>query len=406
MTKKIKRESFEVSAGLSRRRILEMLGGGAVLIAGGKNLLLETLSASGQQRPRKNKPDRSIADAPPKISNFTRKFMSDTGTPGVAIAVYESGRENIYCFGDARTDPASVRVTPETVFGIGSVTKTFTSTLLAYQVDTGGLQLDDSVVQHLPPAVRKRHQDLEKVTLVMLATHTAGFPKGGVSGEELFKDEAPSPELVQWWQDWRYDGRQPLGTHYAYSNVGMITLGFAVAGDNYSGLLQRSLCGPLGMSSTAPADFLPRGIPLAQGHLDKGGRTKAIDTLNTDLNSSPQDMLLYLKAQLGVARVPAEVAKAIALTHREYFNDARKDFSMGLGWQISNSAPKVYTKNGGTSKGGCGCWIGFAPKRNFGLVVMGNKFGTGKTAGQGIATFGAALFTELTGIKGKGDIED
>jgi beta-lactamase class C len=331
--------------------------------------------------------------------------MSDTGTPGVAIAVYESGRENIYCFGDARTDPASVRVTPETVFGIGSVTKTFTSTLLAYQVDTAGLQLDDSVVQHLPPAVRKRHHDLEKVTLVMLATHTAGFPKSGVSGEELFKDEPPSPELLRWWQDWRYDGRQPIGTHYAYSNVGMVTLGFAVAGNNYNGLLQRSLCGPLGMSSTAPADFLPRGIPLVQGHLHKGGRTRAIDTLNTDLNSSAQDMLLYLKAQLGVTRPPAEVAKAIALTHREYFKEARKDFSMGLGWQISNSEPKVYTKNGGTSKGGCGCWIGFAPKRNFGLVVMGNKFGTGKTAGQGIATFGAALFTELSGIKSKGDSE-
>ena len=38
--------------------------------------------------------------------------------------------------------------------------------------------------------------------------------------------------------------------------------------------------------------------------------------------------------------------------------------------------------------------------------VMGNKFRTVKTAGQSIATFGAALFTELTGIKGKGDSED
>jgi beta-lactamase class C len=65
----------------------------------------------------------------------------------MAVAVYENARENIYCFGDARTDPASVRVTPETVFGIGSVTKTFTSTLLAYQVDTAGLQLDDLYVE-------------------------------------------------------------------------------------------------------------------------------------------------------------------------------------------------------------------------------------------------------------------
>jgi hypothetical protein len=78
---------------------------------------------------------------------------------------------------------------------------------------------------------------------------------------------------------------------------------------------------------------------------------------------------------------------------------------MGLGWQISNSATKVYTKNGGTSKGGCGCWIGFAPEKQVGLVVMGNKFGTGKTAGESIASFGSSLFQQVTGIAAEGDTQ-
>lgn len=400
------------TSGLSRRKALGLIVGGAIMVGESKYFLNEAFGQKRRPGQRAKQPTEqgSAGDsgqAPPQITKVVRKFMKDTGTPGVAIVVHESGKDNIYCFGEARTDPASVPVTPDTVFGIGSVTKTFTGTMLACQVGSGaGFKLEDSVVAHLPPAVKKHHNDIDKVTLVMLATHTAGFPESGVSGEELFQDKPPGTELLKWWQDWKYDQKEPLGSHYAYSNVGMITLGYAVAGNNYNGLLQQYLCDPLGMRSTAPAAFLPAGLKLGQGHIDKGGRTVPIQTLNSDLNSSPEDMLLYLKAQLGATKPPATLASAIALSHREHFKNEGKPFSMGLGWQMAKGPTRVYSKNGGTSKGGTGCWIGFAPKENFGLVVMGNKFGTGKSSGQSVSSLGVSLFQELTGINPRGDNEN
>jgi beta-lactamase class C len=355
---------------------------------------------------RKGNPDGG-SEPPSQIDQAVHKFLKVTGTPGVAVVLFDAGKDNIYCWGDARTDPSPVKVTPDTVFGIGSVTKTFTSTLLACQVAApgGAFKLNDPVVSHLPPAVKKQHKDIEKVTLVMLATHTAGFPGGGPTGDDLFRDNPPSAELLKWWQDWTNESKHPIGSHYAYSNVGMITLGYAVAGNNYYNLLNGELCGPLGMTHTAPAKFLPANAKLVQGHLDKGGETVAIQTQNTDLNSSPQDMLLYLKAQLGVTRPPRALAQALDLSHQVHFRNQGQPFNMGLGWEISKGATKVYTKNGGTTKGGTGCWIGFAPDKQFGLVVMGNKFGTGKSAGESIASFGSSLFQQLTGISSGGDTQ-
>jgi D-alanyl-D-alanine-carboxypeptidase/D-alanyl-D-alanine-endopeptidase len=222
----------------------------------------------------------------------------------VAVVLYEAGKENIYCWGDARTSPTAVKVAPDTVFGIGSVTKTFTSTLLASKIGGGGLKLDNKVISLLPAAVKEQHKEIAEVTLVMLATHTAGFPESGPTGETLFQDKPPAHDLLTFWEDWTNQSKHGIGTHYAYSNVGMITLGYAVAGNNYNGLLQQDLCGPLRMTRTGPGAFLPAGSKLAQGHLEQGGKTVAIQTQNSDLNSNPNSMMLYLKAQLGATKPP------------------------------------------------------------------------------------------------------
>lgn len=95
------------------------------------------------------------------------------GVPGMAIALTDHGRQTFYNFGVASRATGEA-VTSDTLFEIGSVSKTFTATLAAYAQALGRLSLDDSPAQYLPEL---RGSALAGVSLVHLATHTAGgFP--------------------------------------------------------------------------------------------------------------------------------------------------------------------------------------------------------------------------------------
>jgi CubicO group peptidase (beta-lactamase class C family) len=369
--------------------LLGILAGG-VMLAGGA----EGLTA----RPRRRQACQ--ATAPADVANLIQAYMQQTGTPGAALVSYDNGTEHASYFGDARSDRPGPP-TADTVFGIGSVTKTFSCTLLASQVLTqpGSFSLDDPVVKHLPWLAGKPLGDIQQVTLKMLATHTSGFPREGPQGGSLFQDKPPTDELIQWWADWKLPPNQPaIGTKYAYSNIGMITLGYAVAGTGYDPLLKSAITVPLGMTSTAAADFLPQNAPLAQGHVEKDNKTVAVDQLNTDLNSTPADMQRYIQAQVGALAGGTPLGQAIELTHTVQFPAATKNFDLGLAWQIFHSTPVVLTKDGATSEGGCSCWIAVVPSTRQGVMVLTNKFRAASASGPSIGSLGGSLLTALTGI--------
>src|SRR3546814_9285079 len=99
--------------------------------------------------------------------------MREYSVPGMAISVTDHGQQKFYNFGIA-SKATRKPVTSDTLFEIGSVSKTFTATLAAYAQALGQLSLDDSPARYLPEL---RGSSLEKVSLVHLGTHTAGgFP--------------------------------------------------------------------------------------------------------------------------------------------------------------------------------------------------------------------------------------
>ena len=353
------------------------------------------------------KPEESDEEALPKAARpVVRNFRRATGTPGLVIALYDKGNAQVWGVGRARSDRAGAP-DQNTVFGIGSVTKVFTSTLFAHRVvaQPQRFKLDDPVAQHLPWLPKTGLGDIEKVTLKMLATHTAGFPEHGPSGETLFLDQQPSAELVDWWKSWKLpkQAAKKIGTVYEYSSIGTVTLGYAVSGTEYNQHLQRAINQPLGMTSTAAGTFLPKDAQLAQGHIERKGATVALDTLNVDLNSTGADMLRFLQAELGVLAAGTPLGRAIELTQAVQFPKAGKKFDMGLGWKITHKSPVVFSKNGVTSKGGASSWIGAVPSTQQGLVILTNKVATAKKYDVGIDAFAADLLAALTGVQmGKG----
>src|SRR5688500_10209822 len=94
---------------------------------------------------------------------------------GVAIGLLEpNGGRRIFVAGTAGP---GLSFGPETIFEIGSVTKTFTGTLLADAVRRGEVKIDDPVANYLPAGVRIPSRDGRQITLLDLATHRSGLPR-------------------------------------------------------------------------------------------------------------------------------------------------------------------------------------------------------------------------------------
>jgi CubicO group peptidase (beta-lactamase class C family) len=320
---------------------------------------------------------------------------------GVAVAFYYPGNSVIpsfYCYGSANS--AGDPVTKTTIFAIGSVTKTFTATLLANAVLATGskVALNQTVTDYLPANV-KPSTTLQKITLLEVATHTSGMPEsvssvGKDAGVSLFQKAPSTPpeDLVSYWQDYvANSGANPPsfspGTCWLYSDLGFITLGYAVVAANsgytsYADLLSTVITGPLGMSNTAAT--IAQGATVAQGHYNK--QLVPISGA-TDLKSTVQDMYTWLEQNLQAQNAgnPSQLQQALAMTTTRQLSslpncgEQTSGPDMGLAWQLADknaSVPTIIWKDGAVSAGGCSCWLGMIPATDsvgpMGVAILAN----------------------------------
>ncbi|HMY74887.1 MAG TPA: serine hydrolase domain-containing protein, partial [Blastocatellia bacterium] len=107
------------------------------------------------------------------INKLVERLVEDTHVPGYALTVVHYGQTVIqkgYGFADLETKRC---VTPETVFGLASITKTFTALALLLLMDEGRVKAEDSLAQHL----LKISPEWGKLTIEQLADMTAGIAK-------------------------------------------------------------------------------------------------------------------------------------------------------------------------------------------------------------------------------------
>ena len=146
-------------------------------------------------------------------------------------------------------------VNGDTVFEIGSVTKTFTALLLQDMVERGQMKLDDPVAKYLPKSVRVPIRNGKEITLLQLATHTSGLPTTSVTWTPRRAENPRAEYTIERMYDFisGYQLTRDPGTKYEYSTVGMALLGQAIAlkaGTDYESLVVDRICRPLGMDST------------------------------------------------------------------------------------------------------------------------------------------------------------
>ena len=199
-----------------------------------------------------------------RLGEFTEQQRTAAGIPGVSLGVLHEGETKTTGFGVTHVD-YPLPVTDETLFQIGSITKTFTGTLAMRLVEGGKLDLDATVRTYLPGFKVVDKETSARVTVRHLMTHTAGwvgdvFEDSGGGDDALARYVAAMAGIEQ---------LAPLGKVWSYNNAGFGVLGRileVVTGDRYADSLRTMLLEPLGMETCyfGPDEVITRRF--AVGH--------------------------------------------------------------------------------------------------------------------------------------------
>jgi len=288
------------------------------------------------------------------------------GGAGIVIGISDRGERRILAYGAAK---------PDSLFEIGSITKTFTGLLLAKMALRKQLDLRDPVRDLLPIGIAAPVAGFE-ITLLDLATHHSGLPRMPDNGGSDYQRETytnyTNSDLYDYLK--RHELKKPADPQYLYSNLGFAVLGAALANraqTSYAQLLETEIIGPLGMKDTAISLSSGLRSRLMQGYDRERRPTPAWDLSGAyasagGLHSTAADMLTYLEAQLHPERSP--MGAALVESQRLRASIAG-NVSVALAWNYDPDTG-VYSHNGGT--GGFTSDACFNPRRDFAAVVLMN----------------------------------
>jgi serine-type D-Ala-D-Ala carboxypeptidase/endopeptidase len=295
---------------------------------------------------------------------------------GIVVGVIDPAGRRVVAYGKTAKDGKPVDA--DTVFEIGSVTKVFTSLLLADMVRRGEAALTDPVSKYLPPNVKMAERGGKKITLIDLATHTSGLPRMPTN----FYPKDPANPYADYTAAQLYEFlatvelTRDIGSIYEYSNLGGGLLGHVLArraGMDYETLVRTRILEPLAMKSSAITLSKAMKERLAIGH-DAALQPVSNWDIGTlagayALRSTANDLLTFVGANIGLEKSPLASSMATMLATRRPTGSPGLDIA--LGWHIwTGDGHEIIWHNGGT--GGYRTWIGFEPKSRTGVVVLSN----------------------------------
>jgi CubicO group peptidase (beta-lactamase class C family) len=231
-----------------------------------------------------------------RLDQFIEQTMEVAKVPGMAVAVTDRERLlRVSTYGFAHAS-AKTPVTPEMLFEIGSISKSFTSIALLQLCEEGRLDLHEPVTSYLPWF--EVQSEYEPITLHHLMSHTAGI----ITGME-FTGEV----RYEVWALRETEATAPPGTYYHYSNVGYKALGIVLEdllGRHYGNIIQERILDPLGMTATEPIITHETRNRLAVGYEGFYGDRP----LPRDRPLAPATWLEYFGGDGSIASTPADMA--------------------------------------------------------------------------------------------------
>ncbi len=322
--------------------------------------------------------------SPSSIEGVIDAEMSASGVPGLAYAVVADGEvASVGARGVARLGSGQ-KVTPDTAFLTGSISKSFTALAVMQLVEAGEVELDDPVSQYLGAFSGR---PAGAVTIRQLLTHTSGWStlQGNSSPGDI---TGGRDELAR-----RVDRLATMTPAHApdvtweYSNTNYEILGRVievVAGQEYQAYVAAHILEPVGMVHSFVADGEIHDASMATGHRPWFGTKQPLPENPTDRGTAPQggiiasasDLARYLMTMMnGQDDVLSAAGKALMMRP----NGDRSPF-YGFGWFVDPANGSVW--HSGTSPG-FESLARMLPSQKWGVVVLvngGSGLGFGETA--------------------------
>ncbi|UXU06595.1 class C beta-lactamase [Agrobacterium tumefaciens] len=325
-----------------------------------------------------------------------KPVMEKNGIPGLAVGISVDGENHVFTYG-VMSKSTGQPVTPQTLFELGSISKTFTVTLSTYAETQGKLSLSGKVEDYLPSMKGKPFGD---VTLMHLGTHTAGgFP---LQVPDNVKTE---PQLLAYLKAWK--PAYKAGTHRTYANPSIGMLGYVTAkamGESYDSAMQDVLFPALGLKSTFTVVPKAKMADYAQGYKRTGEPARMTPAILSSeaygVRSTATDMIRFVNANMGLEKLDGKLQQAIANTHTGYFSVGA--MTQDMIWEqyaypaalktlietnsgallktvpVSEISPPMkprgdvfINKTGSTN--GFGAYVAFIPEQKLGIVILANK---------------------------------
>jgi beta-lactamase class C len=341
------------------------------------------------------------AAAPDKIAAAVdrafRPLQAEHDVAGIAVAVTVDGRRHFFSYGVA-SKATHAPVTENTLFEIGSLSKTFTATLASYAQVLGKLSLDDHPGKYV---AQMRNTAIDAASLLDLGTYTAG-------GLPLQVPDAvtTNAEMAAYLQQWKPSAAPGTQRRYSNPSIGLFghITGLAM-GRPFADLIETELFPKLGLGRSyirVPAAMLDS---YAWGYNKTNQPVRVnpgvFDAEAYGVKSTAADLLTFVEANIQPEKLDPPVRRAVQGTHIGYFQVG--EMVQGLGWEqypypitlerllagnsttmsleanattqlappLAPSQSTLFNKTGSTN--GFGAYIAFVPDRKIGIVMLANR---------------------------------
>jgi CubicO group peptidase (beta-lactamase class C family) len=301
--------------------------------------------------------------ARPQLDNFITDEMARSHIPGLAAAIVRHGETTwigTYGFADLE---AGRPVTKDTLFMLGSVSKSFTATAVMQLVERGQIDLDGDVNRYLPFEVRNPHAPTVAITVRQLLAHTSSIADNDQLIFTDYSDGDSNIPLASFVRDYLV----PEGAHYdatrnfltggpgqvrTYSNIGYALLGFIVervGGTHFDVFTRTTIFAPLGMTETSwflrdlDETHIARPYTWVHERYEPHRHYGYPDYPDGQLRTSVVQLARYLAAQTGGPSyrgqrilAPESLAEMRTPASPEIRSSDGKPFVFGLGWYEEN----------------------------------------------------------------------
>jgi CubicO group peptidase (beta-lactamase class C family) len=323
-----------------------------------------------------------LDDRSGELRELVTRSLEEHHVPGAVVGIVLDDQEHVECFGVTSSDNP-LPVTPDTLFQIGSTTKTFVATAIMRLVEQGAIDLDVPIRTYLPDLKLEDEDVARRVTMWHLLTHTGGwvgdyFGDTGDGTDALARTVAELANLQQ---------LTPLGEVWSYNNSGFCIAGrvlSVVTGQEFEDALTDLVLNPLDMTNSFffANDVITRRF--AVGHITIDGRPTIARPWYLPrgnhpaggINSSVKDQLKYARFHLGDGTAPDGSRLLTAATMQAMMGEEAQAGGaidwVGLPWLLRDIGSARLVTHGGATNGQKSSFV-LVPERHFAFTMLTNS---------------------------------